>query len=578
MQLDLEQFREAFQAEATELLGRMEQNLLDLEGGFIPDVMRDVFGAVHTIKGNSALMGYSEASRVAHAAEDLIEKLAEGVLAMKPEHSTLLLHAIDALRKLLGLAPNAGESSNVDVRALEKHLFEAAGSAAVSDELANTGAILVRSDRDTESAKISARDEGPRSASPSGSTDERSPETTTRRGQERVLRVDLHRLDRMLDLLGEITVARGRIAAMIAGTEPSRQALVDAHADVDLLFLDLQELLLKVRMVPIRRAFQPFARSLRDICLTSGKLARLETSGEDVEVDASIVDMIRVPLTHLIRNAVDHGIEHPEIRRTRGKSPIGVISLRARRDAGCLDVRVTDDGGGLDRARIRARAEELGLLGKIDPRDDTTLYSLVFEPGFSTVARVTELSGRGIGMNVVKREIEALRGSVRIESTRGVGTVVSLRVPLSLSILDGFWVTVGDDTYIIPMENVRECIELPAEQGNSGSTGILNLRGRALPYLRLRDHFGTGGKRPRRESVVMIEDMGGQAGIVVDELVGHTQSVIKPLSRLFQRISGISGSAILGNGQVALILDIAALLQQALRASSGSSPSLPIMP
>jgi two-component system chemotaxis sensor kinase CheA len=546
MQLDMEQFREAFATEATDLLAGMEQNLLDLEGGFIPDVMRELFGAVHTIKGNAALMGFSAAARLAHAAEELLEKLADGALPMKPEISTLLLQSVDALRQQLGLARNTTAVSGLDAEAIERQLLHAAAGRSSAEEV-------------------------PRSVMPYSGTDERIGEAPARKEHERVLRVELSRLDRMLDLVGEITVARGQLIAMVEGAISSRQTLLDAHRDIDNLFVDLQELLLKVRMVPIGRAFQPFARSLRDLCVASGKLARLETSGEDVEVDASIVDHIRDPLTHLVRNAVDHGIERPEVRHARGKSPTGTVSLRARRESGYIIIRVTDDGGGLDRDRIRARADELGLLGKVDARDDASLYQLVFEPGFTTAARVTELSGRGIGMDVVKRDIESLRGSVRIETAAGEGTTVSLRLPLSLSILEGFLVNVGPDTYIVPLENVRECIELPDEHKNSGPRGILNLRDHALPFLRLRDHFATGGARPARESVVVIEDASGQAGIAVDELLGHAQSVIKPLGKLFQRVLGISGSAILGNGRIALILDIAALLQQVLRGSSAAA-------
>ena len=541
MRPEMERFREAFHAEAAELCAAMEGGLLALEGSFDPDALGQVFRAVHTLKGNASMMGFAAAARLAHAAEELLEKLAEDAQPVTPELSALLLESVDALRLRIGIGREEGRPIDVDADDVERRLLEAATAAAASPEVDPSRSV------EREPAAPERPAEG------------------ARKEQERTLRVELDRLDKMLDLMGEIAIARGRLATMLAEADKhSPEALLAAHRGADSLHLGLQELLMKARMVPIGRAFRPFARTLHDLCSATGKMVRLETSGDDVEVDASIIDHIRDPLTHLVRNAIDHGIEPPDIRRARGKSPPGVLSLRASREAGSIVVQVADDGAGLDRDRIEAQALEAGLLSEGDDSSDEGLFGLVFQPGFSTASRVSELSGRGIGMDVVKRNIEAVRGHVSLETTAGAGTRVNLRLPLSLSILEGFSVGVGPDTYVFPLENVIECVELPEAERDHQGAGVINLRGRPLPYLRLRDLFAVDAARPSRESVVVIEHAGGQAGIAVDALLGQGQTVIKPLGKLFQRVPGISGSAILGNGRVALILDVVALLHRAL--------------
>ncbi|UQA56707.1 chemotaxis protein CheA [Polyangium aurulentum] len=538
MRPEMERFRETFHAEAAELCAAMEGGLLALEGSFDPDALGQVFRALHTLKGNASMMGFAAAARLAHAAEELLEKLAEDAQPVTPELSTLLLESVDALRLRIGIGREDGRPIDVDADDIERRLLEAATAAAVIEPPPSVGRDPVAPERPAEGA---------------------------RREQERTLRVELDRLDKMLDLMGEIAIARGRLATMLAEADKhSPEALLAAHRGADSLHLGLQELLMKARMVPIGRAFRPFARTLHDLCAATGKLVRLETSGDDVEVDASIIDHIRDPLTHLVRNAVDHGIEPPDVRRARGKPPSGLLSLRASREAGNIVVQVADDGAGLDRERIQAHAEEAGLLPEGEEISDEALFGLVFQPGFSTASRVSELSGRGIGMDVVKRNIEAVRGHISLETTAGAGTRISLRLPLSLSILEGFSVGVGPDTYVFPLENVIECVELPESERDHQGAGVINLRGRPLPYLRLRDVFAVNWARPARESVVVIEHAGGRAGIAVDALLGQGQTVIKPLGRLFQRVPGISGSAILGSGRVALILDVAALLHKAL--------------
>jgi two-component system chemotaxis sensor kinase CheA len=529
----MEMVRAAFRAEATELLTGLESAFLTLESSPGPEAFEVLFRSVHTLKGNALLMGFHAASELAHHVEDLLEKLAAHAVPMTAAVVTLLLQAVDGLRLLIGV-PVEERRAGVKPEEVQRRLAAAAGAPAGATEVPS-----------------------PRPA---------SAEATARPARERTLRVGLDRLDRMLDLTGELAIARGRLTTMLEQAHRySPQELLEAHRDSDRLYLDLQELVMKARLVPIGRVFQPFTRTLRELCAATGKRVRLEVSGEDVEVDTTLMDLIRDPLTHLVRNAVDHGIELPEVRQTLGKEPTGTLRLQARHEAGGILVQISDDGAGLDRQRIAARGRAMGLLGPTEEREDAELFQLIFAPGFSTAERVTELSGRGIGLDVVRSNIEALRGTISIETEAGKGTTLSLRLPLTLSIIEGFLVGAGEETYVLPLESVIECVDLPAAERRPGRTGLINLRGRPLPYVRLREYFGLEGPTAARESVVIVSyGRGQQAGLVVDSLLGQAQTVIKPLGRLFQQLPGISGSAILGTGRVALVLEISALLRRVL--------------
>jgi two-component system chemotaxis sensor kinase CheA len=301
---------------------------------------------------------------------------------------------------------------------------------------------------------------------------------------------------------------------------------------------------------------------VHDVARELGKDITLVVSGEDTELDKTVVEKITDPLTHLVRNSMDHGIESAELRAERGKPAQGTVSLNAYHDSGSIVIEVSDDGGGLNRDRILAKAIERGLVEPGRSLSDGEIYGLVFEPGFSTAEQVTNLSGRGVGMDVVKRNITALRGSVSIDSQPGVGTTVSVRLPLTLAIIDGFQVGVGKSVFVVPLDMVEECIEFKAESEHEHD--YTNLRGEVLPFIRLRDLFEIDGPAGARQNIVVIR-LGGKKkmGLVVDTLLGEFQTVIKPLSKVFSQVKGISGSSIRGSGEVALILDVAALMQHA---------------
>jgi two-component system, chemotaxis family, sensor kinase CheA len=385
----------------------------------------------------------------------------------------------------------------------------------------------------------------------------------------RSIRVDGDKLDRLIDLIGELIIAG-------AATGSQARAAGLSHLNESALHLariveEVRDQALKLRIVQIGPTFARFQRVVRDVARESGKEIVLETNGTDTELDKTLVERIADPLTHLVRNAIDHGIELPEVRKDAGKPPCGVVRLNAYHDAGAVVIEITDDGGGLKRDLIRQKAIERGLIQENQALSDSEVYALIFEPGFSTADQVTNLSGRGVGMDVVKSNVSALRGTVEIDSQAGKGTQVRLRLPLTLAIIDGFQVGVGRSSFVIPLDLVEECVELNSggADGTAESALNFNLHGSVLPLIRLRTLFEIAGKPERRESIVVVHHAGKRVGIIVDELLGELQAVIKPLSRLFKQLQGIGGSTILGSGKVALILDVPGLVERTKPAHPG---------
>jgi two-component system chemotaxis sensor kinase CheA len=392
--------------------------------------------------------------------------------------------------------------------------------------------------------------------------------------ESRSIRVDGDKLDRLIDLIGELI-----IAGAATGSE-ARQAglarLQESAQQLARIVEEVRDQALKLRIVQIGPTFSRFSRVVRDVARETGKDIQLEVSGADTELDKTLVERIADPLTHLVRNAIDHGIETPELRRSRGKPAAGTVRLNAYHDAGSVVIEVADDGGGLNRDRILEKARQRGLVSPDQVLTDTQVYELIFEPGFSTAEQVTNLSGRGVGMDVVKSNVTALRGSIHIDSQPGEGTQVRLRLPLTLAIIDGFQVGVGGSSFVIPLDLVEECVDLPLDGDTAtASAGHISSHGSLLPLIHLRELFEIGGAAGRRRSVVVVRGAGERAGIVVDELLGKLQAVIKPLSRLFRQLQGVGGSTILGNGKVALILDVPGLIDRGRLQYAGATQSSP---
>jgi len=380
--------------------------------------------------------------------------------------------------------------------------------------------------------------------------------------ESRTIRVDSDKLDHLINLVGELIISAAS-TDMIA--RRARVAdLEECTATLTSLVQNVRDSALQLRMVKIGATLNRFQRVVHDVAHELGKDISLVVTGEETELDKTVVEQIADPLTHLVRNAIDHGIELAEVRRARGKPAKGTIRLNAYHDSGSIVIEVSDDGGGLKRDKILSKAIERGLVEPGQSLSDERIFGLIFEPGFSTADQVTNLSGRGVGMDVVKRNITALRGSVTVRSEEGVGTTVMVRLPLTLAIIDGFLVGLGKSMFVVPLEMIDECVEFSVEPGRD----YTNLRGHVLPFIRLRELFAIEGDALQRENIVVVSHGGQKAGLVVDTLHGEFQTVIKPLSKVFSRVKCISGSSILGNGEVALILDVPTLVRQAVSVSS----------
>ncbi|WMW80373.1 chemotaxis protein CheA [Undibacterium cyanobacteriorum] len=379
----------------------------------------------------------------------------------------------------------------------------------------------------------------------------------TKARERQNIRVDAERLDKLIDLVGELVIAGA--GANLRAEKSNDVSLIESTYEVMRLVEEVRDSALQLRMVPIGTTFSRFQRVVRDVSIELGKDIVLEISGGDTEVDKSVVDKIGDPLMHLVRNSMDHGIEAAAVRSARGKPAQGTLRLNAYHESGSIVIEVSDDGGGLNRDKILAKAIERGLVSPNTNLTDKEIYALIFEAGFSTADQVSNLSGRGVGMDVVKRNVTSLRGTIEIDSEIGVGATMRIRMPLTLAIIDGFLVQVGSSSFVIPLDNVIECLELPRQ---TTENDYMDLRGEVLPFIRIRQLYEIQGEIPRRQNVVVVGYGENKAGIVVDKLLGEFQTVIKPLGKLFQHLQGIGGSTILGSGEVALILSISSMLAQ----------------
>lgn len=533
VQLDYAELAREFLSEGMEILSTIEDAAMQLESRpGDAELIHTIFRGVHTLKGNASCLDLSGLTHVAHVVEDVLDHLVDQSVAADSEAVTILLRIIDALRNIL---PEAAQGKDVDtsrgdaiVLPLQRWCRRQVESVAVApDAFAGNASRSADGQRSTTAA----------------------------------VRIDVEKLDALVNLTGELAIARGRLGTLIQARH-GVEAVAESFEESERLSLQLQELVTRMRMVAVGLVLRPFVRSVRDLAAKHGKKARLVISGADVEVDLSVVEHLRDPLMHMIRNSVDHGIETPEARVAKGKPSEGLISISARPDGGSIIVEVADDGVGLDRNRIQQKARSLGIPGDLDRLADQEVYRLILQPGFTTATAVTELSGRGVGLDVVRRNVEALRGSIDIDSTEG--TVFTLRLPLTLAIIDGFAVGVGEDTFIMPLDSVIECLDLADEAPlmESGEA-LMDVRGEPLPLIDLGRCLGAAAAKPR--FVVVVRSGATRFGLAVERLEGQHQTVIKPLSTIFRRIRQISGSSIMSDGRVALVLDVNAVVQKAIR-------------
>ena len=374
------------------------------------------------------------------------------------------------------------------------------------------------------------------------------------------IRVASEKLDKLINLVGEMVTVQARLSQ--TAMERRDVELTSIAEEVERLTSGLHDSAMSARMVPIGSTFTRFKRLVRDLCSELGRDVALVTSGSETELDKTVIERLSDPMTHLIRNAIDHGIETPSVREAVGKERQGTLRLAASHEGSDVLIRIIDDGSGLDEEAIREKAVERGFIQPDAQVSRHDLLNMIFLPGFSTARKVSDVSGRGVGLDVVKRNVESLRGQVEIDSTRGTGTTISLRIPLTLAIIEGLLVKLGEDFFVMPLSTIDECVELVAAETNeSHGRSLVNVRGELVPYIRLRQRFDINGQRPEREQVVIVNANNFKVGFAVDTVLGEHQTVIKRLSRVYQKVRGVSGATILGNGTVALILDMPRLIE-----------------
>ena len=542
-----------FVTESREHLSQIETQVLGLERD--PDdseALNAVFRGFHTIKGLSGFLELWDVQKLAHQVETVLDRARNRQLTINSSAIDVILESADMLHRWV---------DHVDAT-----LHAAASTPPEADDL-----LLLRISALAQEEASAAVDPLPlaalAAAVETGAVDPTpvSP-IEKRRRESTTVKVDTAKLDYLVDMAGEMVIAESLVRHDPDLGASKSQRLQRNLAQLTRITSELQKTAMVMRLVPIGPLFRRMARLVRDLSRACGKTVEMETRGDDIELDRTIVEELADPLMHMVRNALDHGIETPEERVRAGKSPQGCLMLRAMHHAGQVVIEIADDGGGLDRERIRQKAIQKGLIGPGDSLSDSEIYNLIFNPGFSTAAQVTNVSGRGVGMDVVRKHIEKLRGRIEIRSTAGQGTTFLLKLPLTLAIIDGLVVSVGAERYIVPLFAVREMFR-PLQDTMwtiQDRAEMALLRDSLLPVVRLYRRFGIVPRTedPRQSVLVVAEVEGRRFCLLVDDLIGKQEVMIKALGETFKGVPGIAGGAILGDGRVGLILDVEHLLRE----------------
>ncbi len=547
--IELDEIVRDFLTEAKEGLDQLDRDLVALEARPADrELLAQIFRAVHTIKGTCGFLDFRKLERLTHAGENLLARLRDGELALTAELTSGLLAMVDAIRAMLVAIEATGSDGDADFAPL----------------VAELARLL----------------EGrPRAAAPALASSAPAPAAEPAAARNESIRVSVALIDRLMNQVGELVLARNEILQCArSDTDPARAATTQR---LNLITSELQEGVMQMRMQPIDAVLSKFPRLVRDVAKDLGKRVRLEMDGRHTELDKTLIEAIRDPLTHLLRNAIDHGIERPAERSARGKPEEGRIGLRARHESGRVIIEVSDDGGGIQVAQIRARAIAQGLLPAADAEllSERQLLELVFLPGLSTAETVTKVSGRGVGMDVVKTNVEKLCGEIEIQSQPGRGTTVRIRIPLTLAIVPALVVAAGGLRFAIPQANLVEVVRAAGDRSHArvedlGGAPVFRLRGQLLPLVQLSRVLESEPEREPRErplDMVVLECDGRRFGLGVDAVIDSQEIVVKPLGAQLKGIAAYSGATILGDGQVALILDVPGLAQQA-RALSEQRP------
>ncbi len=605
--------RQTFKDEAYELLAELEAALLELEKDpREQELIGRVFRAMHTIKGSSAACELTDIVSFTHELENFFDHVRKGKIPVTKEIIDLTLLARDQIKSLFDAFYRKGRTNQKKGRAIiasfknllteaekkgasesprggsdrERQLKEDAEDKKLGEILVERGVIKPEDLQKVLSAQkpigqilVESGLGTPETIEAALAEQQRQREARNERQkaeESASIRVSTEKLDSLVDLVGELVTVQARLSqTALTHDIPEIRSVAE---QVERLSAELHDKTMDIRMLPIGTTFSKFRRVVRGLSQELGKEIELVTEGAETELDKTVIERLSDPLVHLIRNCVDHGIEPPDVREAAGKPRRGTVRLTGAHSGAYVLVKVSDDGAGLDREAIRAKAVEKGLLQPDTVPTDRELFSLIFTPGFSTARTVTDVSGRGVGLDVVKKTIERLRGSIELDSQSGKGTTITLKLPLTLAIIDGLLVKIDRESFVLPLSFVHECVELTGEdKKNAHNRQIANVRGEIVPYINLRERFLIPGEPPKIEQIVITEIDGNRVGFVVDRVIGGHQTVIKGLGTYYRYVEGISGATILGDGTVALILDVPKLVrlveQQEAQLTRGDAPS-----
>jgi two-component system chemotaxis sensor kinase CheA len=545
--VNTQRYADLFRAEARERLTEMNNALLAIERGEGAERVSELFRAVHNVKGMSAAMGYQSIRDLAHALETLLEKLRRDESEPSPAVIDALFDAVDALESAV-IVVSGNPDANPDVCGVVQILEELARA----DDPVLPGALMPTMEWPMPSTALeSFQPTPPMPGLPAYAVGPSVPQTEGKRN----IRVDAERLDTLMTLVGELVIARGQLSE--ASRKIGNQGLNDVVSQASRLIGSLQDEITRSRMVPVGQAFERFERLVRDAAHELGKQVAFELTGTDIEVDKSVLDEIGDPVMHLLRNALDHGIETPEQRKNSGKPPMAILRLLVERERSAVVIHIKDDGRGIDTRKVLANAHASGLaLPARDNLTQTEILELIARPGFSTAATVTRLSGRGVGLDVVATKVRSLGGSIELATTSGEGTTMTIRLPMTLAIIHALLARTGGEVYALPITHVVETMVLMPDMSSMEQGGeMISVRGERLPAVRLRQRLGHPPRENGAGHVVVLDFPERRMILVVDEFIGQQEIVVKPFDAARGMPQLFSGATILSNGTPALILD-----------------------
>lgn len=604
-----------FLTETTEMIDGLDQKFVELETQpDNKDLLNEIFRAMHSMKGSAGFLGFTHLVDITHRAESILNKLRQGEMAVAPEIITVILETVDTVKVIMTEIRSSGTDISIPVETMSQKLDDilagklgqpaAAPSAPAAPAVASTqesvkpvsapppqlGEILVNEGLATKEQVFDALTAQSKQPEPKQALGEllvaakaisekaldqalQKQERAPKAEEDATIRVETRRLDSVMNLVGELVLGRNRlikIGGVLEQThesDPQVRALGETLTQLNLVTTDLQLAVMKTRMLPIKKVMAKLPRMVRDLSQKLGKQVRLETHGEETELDKSVADEIGDPLVHLVRNAIDHGIEMPTERHAARKPSEGVLRIAASQEGNSIVIRIQDDGKGIALSKIKAKALSKGLISEaelatMEPRE---VVNLVFLPGFSTADKVTDVSGRGVGMDVVRTNIRKMNGTVEIESEEGKGSLITIKLPLTIAIIQALMVEVERATFAIPLSSVIEAVRISKDEIKTiNGREVLHLRDRVLPLLRLAKEFEIPTDRERDRFYVVVAALGDRRiGVVVDELRSQEEVVIKSIWEYLDSIKGISGATITGEGKVVLILDISELVENA---------------